>query len=72
MGINWNLTPINLTPINLLRQARGNRSLADLARALNTRWPQVKRLEDPQHWPSLKTLDRAASVLGKRLVLSLE
>jgi antitoxin HicB len=56
----------------LLRQARGNRSLADLARALNTSWPQVKRLEDPQHWPSLKTLDRAASVLGKRLVLSLE
>jgi len=56
----------------LLRQARGSRTLADLARALNTSWPQAKRLEDPRHWPSLKTLDRAARVLGKRLVLSME
>lgn len=56
----------------LLRHARGTRTLADLARALNTSWPQAKRLEDPHHWPSLKTLDRAASVLGKRLVLTME
>lgn len=56
----------------LLRQARGNRPLAELARALETSWPQAKRLEDPRHWPSLKTLDRAARVLGKRLVLSME
>lgn len=56
----------------LLRQARGDRTLADLARALNTSWPQVKRLEDAHHWPSLKTLDKAARVLGKRLVLSFE
>ncbi|MCL2830924.1 MAG: type II toxin-antitoxin system HicB family antitoxin [Betaproteobacteria bacterium] len=56
----------------LLRYARGDRSLADLARALDTSWPQAKRLEDPAHWPSLKTLDRAARVLGKRLVLSIE
>jgi len=56
----------------LLRHARGDRTLADLARALNTSWPQAKRLEDPRHWPSLKTLDRAARVLGKRLVLSME
>ena len=56
----------------LLRYARAGRSLADLARALETSWPQVKRLEDPRHWPSLKTLDRAARVLGKRLVLSME
>lgn len=56
----------------LLRHARGDRSLADLARALETSWPQAKRLEDPHHWPSLKTLDRAASVLGKRLVLRME
>lgn len=56
----------------LLRAARGDRSLADLARALETSWPQAKRLEDPRHWPSLKTLDKAARVLGKRLVLSME
>jgi antitoxin HicB len=56
----------------LLRHARGTRTLADLARVLDTSWPQAKRLEDPHHWPSLKTLDRAARVLGKRLVLSME
>lgn len=56
----------------LLRLARGDRTLSDLARALETSWPAVKRLEDPTHWPSLKTLDRAAAALGKRLVLSLE
>ena len=56
----------------LLRYARAGRSLADLARDMETSWPQAKRLEDPRHWPSLKTLDRAARVLGKRLVLSLE
>ena len=56
----------------LLRLARGERSLSDLARALETSWPAAKRLEDPTHWPSLKTLDRAAAALGKRLVLTLE
>lgn len=56
----------------LLRAARGERSFADLARALETSWPAAKRLEDASHWPSLKTLDRAARVLGKRLVLSME
>ena len=51
---------------------RGGRSLAELARAMDTSWPQAERLEDPHHWPSLKTLDKAARVLGKRLVLSME
>lgn len=56
----------------LLRLARGERTLSELARALETSWPAAKRLEDPNHWPSLKTLDRAAAALGKRLVLTLE
>lgn len=56
----------------LLRLARGERTLSDLARTLQTSWPAAKRLEDPTHWPSLKTLDKAAAALGKRLVLSLE
>lgn len=56
----------------LLRLARGERSLSDLARVLETSWPAARRLEDPTHWPSLKTLDRAAAALGKRLVLVLE
>lgn len=56
----------------LLRLARGERSLSDLARAMETSWPAAKRLEDPGHWPSLKTLERAAAALGKRLVLTLE
>mgnify|MGYP000860197263 FL=1 len=56
----------------LLRLARGERTLADLARALETSWPAARHLEDPTHWPSLKTLERAAAALGKRLVLTLE
>lgn len=56
----------------LVRRARGDRSLADIARALETSWPAAKRLEDPHHWPSLKQLEKAAQVLGKRLVLSFE
>lgn len=56
----------------LLHLARGERPLSEVARALNTSWAAAQRLEDPAHWPSLKQLDRAASAMGKRLVLSLE
>ncbi len=64
------ITPdTKMQAVLLLRQARGERSLADLARALDTSWAQVKRLDDARHWASLKTLDKAARVLGKRLEL---
>ena len=56
----------------LIKIARGERSLAEIARALDTSWPAAERLEDPHHWPSLKQLEKAAQVLGKRLVLSFE
>jgi len=56
----------------LVRLTRGDRSLADIARALETSWPAAKRLEDPHHWPSLKQLEKTAQALGKRLVLSFE
>ncbi len=56
----------------LVRFTRGDRPLADVARALGTSWPSAKRLEDPTHWPSLKSLDRAAAAMGKRLVLAFE
>uniref|UniRef100_A0A831XEW1 Type II toxin-antitoxin system HicB family antitoxin n=1 Tax=Geobacter metallireducens TaxID=28232 RepID=A0A831XEW1_GEOME len=57
--------------VHLAREEQ-HRSLADLARALGTSWPAVARLENPHHWPSLRQLERAAAVLGKRLILSLE
>ena len=56
----------------LIRLMRGKRPVSELARALETSWPSAQRLEDPQHWPSLRQLEKAASALGKRLVLSLE
>lgn len=56
----------------LIKWARGDKSLADIARALETSWPVAKRLEDPTHWATLKQLDKAAAALGKKLVLSLE
>ena len=56
----------------LIRLMRGKRPVSELARALETSWPSAQRLEDPKHWPSLRQLEKAASALGKRLVLSLE
>ena len=55
-----------------LRLARGERSLAEVARALETSWPSAKRLEDPRHYLTLKQLEKAAAALGKKLVLSFE
>lgn len=62
----------NIQSALLVRFARGGRSISDLARALNTSWPAVARLEDPKHWPSLRQLEKAAAALGKHLVLSFE
>ena len=56
----------------LVRKAREGRSLADLARTLETSWPSVKRLENPHNSPTLKMIDRTATALGKRLILSFE
>jgi antitoxin HicB len=56
----------------LVRRARGDRSLAEVARVLETSWPAAKRLEDPHHWPSLKQLEKAAAALGRRLVLTFD
>jgi antitoxin HicB len=71
-GTHWVAPDAKTQAAMLLRLARGERSLSELARALETSWPAARRLEDPRHWPSLKTLDRAAAALGKRLVLTLE
>lgn len=56
----------------LVRWARGEKSLAAIAKALETSWPAAQRLENPTHWPTLKQLDKAASALGKKLVISFE
>ncbi|MCP5449779.1 MAG: type II toxin-antitoxin system HicB family antitoxin [Gammaproteobacteria bacterium] len=55
----------------LIRRARGDRSLVELARALQTSWPSAQRLENPRHSPTLRQLEKAAAALGKRLVLAL-
>ncbi len=69
----WCIAPDAKTQAALLVHfSRKERTVADLARGLGTSWPAAKRLEDPSHWPSLKTLERAVAVLGKRLVLSFE
>lgn len=56
----------------LIKWARGDRSMAEIARALETSWPAAQRLEDPHHWATLKQLDKAAAALGKKLILSME
>ncbi len=56
----------------LIHFMKGKRTNAEIARALGTSWPSISRLEDPRHWPSLRTLERAAAALGQKLILSME
>lgn len=58
----------------LIRWAKehSHHTTAELARSMNTSWPSVSRLENPKHWPSLRQLEKAASVLGHQLVISME
>ena len=56
----------------LVKFSRGEQTLADLARTLETSWPAVSRLEDPSHWVTLKQLSKTAAALGQKLVLSFE
>lgn len=56
----------------LIRLAKGAHTTAEIARALNTSWAAIQRLEDPQHSPNLNQLERAAAAMGQKLVLSFE
>lgn len=49
-----------------------DKTVAEIARAVNTSWPSIARLEDAQHWPTLKLLEKAIRATGKRLVVSIE
>lgn len=73
-GAHWIAPDPNIQSALLIRLSREaeQKSLAELARALDASWPAAERLESPRHWPSLRQLDRAAAALGKRLVLSFE
>lgn len=53
------------------REAQG-RTLAEMARALQTSWPSAQRLEQATANPTLKQLERAAAALGKRLLITLD
>lgn len=55
----------------LVRFARQGRTLAEVARAMNTSWPVAQKLENPKHYPSLRQLEKVVHALGKRLVLSI-
>lgn len=56
----------------LIRFSRKGRKKADIARSLGTSWPVVSHMEDLHHWTTLRQLDKTASILGKRLVVSFE
>ena len=55
-----------------LGTSKSVKTMAQLARALDTSWAAASRLGDPSHWPTLKLLDKAVSATGKRLVISVE
>ena len=56
----------------LVRFNRKGRKKADIARSLGTSWPVISNMEDLHHWTTLRQLDKTASILGKRLVVSFE
>jgi len=56
----------------LLKWAKGKHTTAEIARALNTSWPAVARLENLRHNPNLRQLERASAAVGYRLVISLD
>lgn len=56
----------------LVRFSRENKSMAEIARSLETSWPAAARMEDPHHWSSLRQLSKLANILGTRLILSFE
>ena len=58
----------------LVRWARNKsaHTTSEVARALNTSWPAISRLENPHHSPSLKQLERVAAALGQQLLISME
>lgn len=56
----------------LIRFSREGRKIADIARSLGTSWPAASNMENLQHWTTLRQLEKTATVLGKRLVVSFE
>jgi antitoxin HicB len=56
----------------LVRFNKDDKTIADLARMLNTSWPAASRLESPKHTPNIKNLEKTAKLLGKTLVIAFE
>lgn len=56
----------------LIRFNREGRTIAEIARSLGTSWPVIAHMEDLHHWTTLRQLDKTASILGKRLIVSFE
>ena len=71
-NVYWIAPDIKVQAAVLVKQNRQDKSMAELARMLGTSWPSVQRLENPHHSPTLKILDKAATALGKKLILSFE
>lgn len=55
-----------------LRESVGAKTVAEVARAVETSWPSIARLEDPTHWPTLRLLEKAVRATGRRLVVAIE
>jgi len=55
-----------------LGSSKSVKTMAQLARAMDTSWAAASRLGDPAHWPTLKLLDKAVRATGRRLVISVE
>lgn len=72
-GADWIEPEAGVQVALLMRQTRlaQGKTLADIARSLNTSWSAAQRLERPKGNHTLRQMERAAAALGKRLVIEL-
>jgi len=73
-SIYWISPPARIQSALLIHRIRKEKkkTVAELARSLNTSWLSASRLENPRHSPNLKQLERAAAALGKQVVIQLQ
>lgn len=56
----------------LVRRAKDDLPMSAIARGMVTSDHLANRLANPHRWPSLKQLEKAATIFGKKLVISFE
>lgn len=69
----YSVTPsvqVQATALIAHHREKAGITMAELARRLETSWASAKKLEQPNHLPTLRTMEKAAESLGMQLILN--